>query len=180
MKRIVFIDRDGIINVDPIGDYVKTWKDFKFEDGALAALREICGLGLEIIVISNQAGVGDGVYPEENLWDIHRNMLEVFKQNGVRILEAQYCLHGKNAGCDCRKPATGLFERATQNIRFDRHKTYFIGDKATDVEAGKRFGVKTIFVLTGHGQQDLPKLKGKLKPDHVAANLAEAVKLLSL
>lgn len=179
INGIVFIDRDGVINVDPIGDYVKTWEDFHFEKGALEALKKISDLGLEIILISNQAGVGDGAYPESALWDIHCKMLEEFKKNGIMIRATHYCLHGKQAGCHCRKPETGLFEEAVKGLPYDPQKTYFIGDKATDVEAGKRFGIKTIFVRTGHGRCDEEKLTGKLKPDYIVNSLADTVKIFA-
>ena len=177
-KEIIFIDRDGVINVDPIGDYVKTWEEFRFEPGALQALKRISALGLEIILISNQAGIGDGVYLESALWDIHRKMLAEFKKAGISIRSTHYCLHGKTAGCKCRKPETGLFQQAVQGIDFVPSQTYFVGDKATDVEAGKRFGIKTIFVRTGHGRFDEKKLTGKRKPDYIVNTLAEVVEIL--
>ena len=176
--RIVFIDRDGVINVDKIGGYITSWEEFRFEKGALEALKTIGGLGLEIILISNQAGVGDGVYPESALWGIHAKMMKEFETKGIRIRSSHYCLHGKNAGCRCRKPETGLFKEAARGILYDPQKTYFIGDKATDVEAGKRFGIKTIFVRTGHGKPDEPKLTGPLKPDYLVNSLAVAAAIL--
>ena len=179
VKRIVFIDRDGVINVDPIGDYIKRWEDFKFETGALEALRKISDAGLGIIIISNQAGVGDGVYPESALWDIHTKMMNVFKKEGISILASHFCLHGKQAGCKCRKPEIGLFTEAVKGLNVDLKKTYFIGDKATDMEAGRRFGVKTIFVRTGHGPYDEPLLKGKLVPNHIVNSLPEAAAIVT-
>lgn len=177
-SSIIFIDRDGVINVDPIGDYIKSWKTFKFEAGALEALREISNLGFEIILISNQAGIGDGVYPERELWNIHANLLEIFKQEGIRVSAGVYCLHGKKAGCKCRKPEIGLFEEASRFLNFNRSETFFIGDKLSDVQAGKRFGLKTIMVMTGHGKLEKSQAVGKHKPDHVADNLADAVHFL--
>lgn len=175
---IVFIDRDGVINVDPIGDYVKSWAEFRFEDGVLEALRAITDLGIEIILISNQAGVGDGVYSESALRDIQEKMLQVFEKHGIRIRSSHYCLHGKRAGCKCRKPEIGLFQEAVKGISYEPKQTYFIGDKATDVEAGKRFGIKTIFVRTGHGKNDEAKLKGSLLPDVIVDKLQDAVEVL--
>lgn len=179
MKRLVFIDRDGVINVDPIGDYVKSWKEFRFEDGALEALKKLSDHGWDIIVISNQAGVGDGIFPESALWDIHRRMMEVFKKNGIRIRSAHYCLHGKKGGCSCRKPEIGLFKKAVEGLEYDARHTYFVGDKATDVEAGKRFGIKTIFVRTGHGRIDEPKLTGPLEPDFKVDHVLQAAEILN-
>ncbi len=179
MKRIVFIDRDGVINVDPVGDYVKTWEQFRFEKGALQALKTISDSGLGIILISNQAGVGDGVFPESALWDVHEKMMKEFAKNEIQILSSHYCLHGKQHGCKCRKPETGLFQQAVNGLRYDSRKTYFIGDKATDVEAGKRFGIRTIFVRTGHGRMDESRLKGKLKPDFIVETILEASALVT-
>src|SRR5688572_14983415 len=88
--RLVFIDRDGVINVDYIGDYVKTWKDFHFEKGALTALKKLTADGYKIIIISNQAGIGDKVYPESALWDIHKKMLGVFRKKGIRIHSSHF------------------------------------------------------------------------------------------
>lgn len=176
--RLLFIDRDGVINVDPMGDYIKRWEDFRFEKGVLKALKDFIKLGLEIVIVSNQAGIGDGVYPEAALWKIHRRMLEEFKKQGIRIRSSHYCLHGKNEGCACRKPQIGLFKEAVKGVAYDPAQTFFIGDKATDMEAGKRFGIKTIFVRTGHGKIDEPKLQGDLKPDYKVDALPDVVELL--
>ena len=176
ISKIVFIDRDGVINVDPIGDYVKTWKDFRFEQGVLPALKNLTVRGYKIILISNQAGIGDGVYPESALWEIHRKMLVEFKKRGIKILASHFCLHGKQAGCKCRKPETGLFKKAVKGIRFDRKNTFFIGDKVTDVAAGKRFKIRTILVRTGHGKSDESRLTPKLQPDFIVNRLSDAIK----
>lgn len=175
---VIFIDRDGVINVDPIGDYIKSWKKFRFETGSLAALKKITDLGYEIIIISNQAGIGDKVYPERELWNIHSNMMKVFAKEGIRVSAGIYCLHGKNAGCKCRKPEIGLFKKAAKHISFDLPRTFFIGDKISDVQAGKRFGLKTIMVMTGHGKLEARQAVGKNKPTHIAKNLFDSVKYL--
>jgi histidinol-phosphate phosphatase family protein len=175
-RRVVFIDRDGVINVDPIEDYVKRWEDFRFHDGVLEGLRRLSEADFKIILISNQAGVGDGVYPEKALWDIHHKMLDVFQMEGIHIYSSYYCLHGKEAGCECRKPKTGLFRKAGQNgLVFDRGQTYFVGDKSTDVEAGKSFGLRTILVRTGHGRGHEAACAGALKPDAIVDNFQQAV-----
>lgn len=179
-EKIVFIDRDGIINVDPIGDYIKRWEDFRFENGALEGLRILSEAAYKIIVISNQAGVGDGIYPEAALWDIHSHMLRELAHHKINIQDAFYCLHGKKAGCKCRKPEIGLFLQAEKKYSINKQKTFFIGDKATDIAAGSKFGLKTIFVLTGHGPLDRPKLKSQgLVPDHIVNSLPEAARIIT-
>lgn len=174
-SKIIFIDRDGVINEDLIGDYIKKWEDFRFIPGSIEALRKLNQEGYELVIISNQAGVGDGVYTNEALNDITDKMVEELRKNSVRIKGIYYCLHGKDAGCDCRKPNTGLFVQAAHDIEFNPSETYFIGDKATDVEAGKNFGLKTLFVLTGHGRIDEAKFNGSLQPEKVFPSIQEAV-----
>jgi D-glycero-D-manno-heptose 1,7-bisphosphate phosphatase len=174
-EKIIFIDRDGVINEDPIGDYIKRWEDFRFITGALTALRRLAETGFRIVIVSNQAGIGDGAYPEAALKEITKNMLEHLKREGIRVRSIYYCLHGKQAGCDCRKPKTGLFVKAEQDISFDREQTFFIGDKTSDIEAGKAFGLRTILVLTGHGKSDLGKLRKDLEPEQISPSIVEAV-----
>ncbi|GEM_PF-112506 len=174
--KVVFVDRDGVINADPIGDYIKRWEDFHFHEGVPENLKRLTEAGYKIILISNQAGVGDGVYPEEALWEIHEKMLESLKDRGVEIHASYFCLHGKDAGCDCRKPKLGLFRKAAQNsLVFDHSRTYFIGDKVSDMEAGKNFGLRTILVRTGHGPEHEALCQGPLQPDAITNNFQEAV-----
>ncbi len=175
VSRVVFVDRDGVVNEDPF-DYVTRWEDFRFHEGVLPGLKRLTEASYKIILISNQAGVGDGVYPESALWDIHRRMLEVFKQERIHLQAAYYCLHGKQAGCHCRKPKTGLFEKATENgLVFEKRETYFVGDKKADIEAGKNFGLRTILVRTGYGPKEEGLCQGALEPDAVVENFKEAV-----
>ena len=175
VSKIVFIDRDGVINEDPIGDYVKRWEDFRFIPGVLESLKRLVQAGFGIVIISNQAGIGDGEYSKEALNDITDKMMRELKKNGIPIKGIYYCLHGKEANCDCRKPKTGLFKQAAQEISFRPTETYFVGDKQTDVQAGKNFGLRTIFVLTGHGTADQRKLKAEERPEKILPSLGEAV-----
>ena len=174
--RVVFVDRDGVVNHDVIGGYITRWEDFKFHDAVLAGLKRLTQAGYKIVLISNQAGVGDGVYSEKTLKQIHEKMLQVFKKEGIQLNGSYFCLHGKNAGCECRKPKTGLFVEAARNgILFDKSATFFIGDKVTDIEAGKSFGLRTILVRTGYGSDAESECRGPLAPDAVVENFQEAV-----
>ncbi len=173
-RRVVFIDRDGVINVD-LWKYVEFWEEFRFEEGVLDALKELTDQGFDIFIISNQAGVGDGVFTEAAMWDVHEKMVAELGRHGIRILGAQYCTHGKTETCDCRKPKTKLLERAVHGISFDKKKTFFVGDKISDLEAGKNFGVKTILVRTGYGRKAEQQLTEALRPDYIVNNLKKAV-----
>ena len=175
-ERVVFVDRDGVINEDKIGDYIKKWEEFKFHEHVLEGLRRLTEAGFKIILISNQAGVGDGVFTEQDLRKVHEKMLGAFHKEGIRLHGAYFCLHGKEAGCECRKPKTGLFRQAAQNgAVIDPASTYFIGDKSSDIEAGKNFALKTILVRTGYGRNAESECRGKLKPDGVVDHFGQAV-----
>ena len=174
LRKVVFIDRDGVINVD-LWKYVEKWKEFRFEKGALEALKTLTDKSFNIFIISNQAGVGDGIFSEAAMWQVHEKMIAALAKRDIKIRGTRYCPHGKKEKCDCRKPKTQLLEKAVANIAFDRKKTYFVGDKLSDLETGKNFGIKTILVRTGYGQETEEKLTKKLQPDHVVNNLKDAV-----
>ena len=172
-RKTVFIDRDGVINEDLIDDYIKSWNDFRFIPGSIEAIKKLNANGYDIVIISNQAGIGDGLYSESALHDITNRMLQELRHNSVEVKGVYYCLHGKEADCECRKPKTGLFLQAAKDLKFNPAETYFIGDKATDIEAGKTFGFKTLFVLTGHGTLDQPKLVNHLIPEKIFPSIKE-------
>ena len=174
LRRVVFIDRDGVINVD-LWKYVESWEEFRFEEGVVEALKTLTDKGFDIFIISNQAGVGDGVFTETAMWDIHEKMLAELGRHGILIQGAQYCTHGKKENCDCRKPKTRLLEKASHGTLFDKKKTFFVGDKLSDIEAGKNFGVKTILVRTGYGLKAEKQLTEALQPDYIVDNLKDAV-----
>jgi len=176
-EKVIFIDRDGVINVDLMG-YVTRWHDFRFEKDAEYALAKLHAAGYKIIIISNQAGVGDGVFTESEFRKVHDEMVIDLMAKGIPITDAFFCLHGKNDGCACRKPEVGLLEKASEKYHFIAEETWFIGDKATDVQAGKRFGLKTFFVRTGHGKEDEKKFTAEFQPDARAENLASAVETI--
>jgi len=173
-EKVIFVDRDGVINEDKIGGYITRWEEFRFIDGTIEALKQLSDAGFEIVIISNQAGIGDGVYSEKSLNEITKKMLDTLKKRGVKIRGIYYCLHGKQEGCDCRKPKTGLFEQAARKIDFDPGQAYFFGDKASDMEAGLKFGLRNVYVLTGHGEADREKLKEIGQPDTIVPTITEA------
>jgi len=179
--KTIFIDRDGVINKDPGGwtehNYVTSWKDFHFLPGAKAAIRVLNHAGYDIVVISNQAGVGRGFYSEEKLEFINRNMLDEIKRSGGRIKRTYYCIHRKDDDCDCRKPKTGLFGKAEKELGITARGACFIGDGVMDVAAGKKAGMRTMLVLSGKSRPGDIK-KWKAKPDFVFKDLREAASFI--
>jgi D-glycero-D-manno-heptose 1,7-bisphosphate phosphatase len=175
LEKVIFIDRDGVVNKD-LWKYVERWDEFEFLPGVLDAFKILKEAGYKTIIISNQAGIGDGIFTESALEDINKNFVRVVTEYGGRIDDMFYCLHGKKAGCACRKPEVGLFEAAAEKWDFDRGATYFIGDKLTDIEAGKRFGLKTVLVKTGYGERDSANITDVNRPDMICSDLNEAVR----
>ncbi len=179
--KAIFIDRDGVINKDPAGwtehSYVTDPKDLHILPGAIEALKLLDRSNIKVIVISNQAGVAKGYFTKEKLAEVTSKMLDEIGKKGTRIEEVYYCMHQDKDNCNCRKPETGMLERAISKYNIDTRETYFIGDGEVDVIAGKRMGLRTIFVLSGKtSREDMRKWLAK--PDYVFNDLLAAVKWL--
>ena len=176
--KALFIDRDGVINKDPGGwtkySYVTEPKDLHFLPGSLDALRLLRDSGIGVIVVSNQAGVSKGYFTEGRLNEINDRMLKEISSHGGNVIAVYYCIHKDEDRCSCRKPGTGLFEMAARKYDIDFNDTYIIGDAKGDIEAGRRLGMKTIFVLSGKTPEGEMK-KWKDKPDYVFRDLLGAV-----
>ena len=176
MLKVIFLDRDGVINKYP-GDhqYVTSLRAFKFLPGSLWAIKALSKAGFKIFVVSNQAGVSKGLYSKTELDNITRFMLKGVKEAGGRIEKVLYCLHTEKMNCSCRKPKIGLLKKVVSGKKVDFDNSYFIGDSLVDVKTGKTFGAKTILVFTGR-----EKLKNApvwdVQPDFVAKTLKDAAK----
>ena len=152
--KTIFLDRDGVINRNPPNKgYVKKWEEFTFIPNARKAIRELTESGYRIIVVTNQAGIGRGLYSEEDLADIHSRMVAEISKTGGRIDAVYYCPHHPDAGCECRKPKPGMLARAAREHNIELENAYLIGDTTTDIEAGKSVGTTAFLVLTGLGQE---------------------------
>ena len=179
--KVAFLDRDGVINKFPgNGKYVTKVKDFHFLPGAREAIRDLTQAGYTLFVISNQAGVGKGVYSRDKLQRITRKMLTGVRRAGGKIKKVYYCTHRSDEGCDCRKPEIASIAKALKSLgktlAFAK-KSYFIGDTVTDMAAGRNAGCQTIFVLSG--RSNVARLKKKrIKATHVARNLLAASEII--
>lgn len=183
--KVVFLDRDGVINKYP-GDseYVKSWSEFHFLPKVKPALKKLNAKGFKIFIVSNQAGVSKGIYPKGNLDLITKNMLKELKDAHIDIAGVHYCIHRPEDNCACRKPKTGLIDTAIAKLKdagekIDYHDSYFIGDTIRDVETGKAAGLKTILVFSG---KETPGNSNNWKtlPDFTAQDLSKAVEQLLL
>ena len=179
--KIAFLDRDGVINEFPgNGNYVTKVKDFHFISGSLEAIRDLTEAGYALFIISNQAGVGKGVYSKDKLDRITRKMLKGIKEAGGRIKKVFYCTHRSDAGCDCRKPEIASIKKGLKSVSkslASAKHAFFVGDTVSDIAAGRNAGCKTIFVLSGRSNESRLKIK-RIHPDHITKNLLEASKII--
>ena len=162
MKKAIFLDRDGTINVEK--DYIYKSEDLVFEEGTIDALKTFKNLGYILIVVSNQSGIARGYFTEEDLNIFNNNMNEILKKNGVEITEFYCCPHHPDGigeykkVCECRKPNNKMIEDAIKKYNIDREKSYMIGDKTSDIGAGIKSNLKTVLVKTGYGLKDMEKI----------------------
>ncbi|MBI4778757.1 D-glycero-beta-D-manno-heptose 1,7-bisphosphate 7-phosphatase [Candidatus Desantisbacteria bacterium] len=149
VQRVVFLDRDGVINKKLEGDYVKSYDEFIFLPGVIEAIKRIKQKGLMVIVITNQSGIGRGIMSEDDLTKVHKQMLAEMKKEGATIDAIYYCPHSPDNGCDCRKPKDGLFKQALMDFNIDMKNSWMIGDEQKDIEAGEKAGCKTYLLSKG-------------------------------
>jgi D-glycero-D-manno-heptose 1,7-bisphosphate phosphatase len=140
--RALFLDRDGVINVNH--GHVGSKDRFEFIPGVFELVREANDRDYLVIVVTNQSGVARGFYTEQQFLDLSQWMREEFAKKGARIDRVYYCPHHPDAGqgeykirCDCRKPAAGMFFRAAAEHDIDLGASIFIGDNVTDFQAAK-------------------------------------------
>ena len=147
--KTLFLDRDGVINFRLIDDYVKTWDEFKFEEGALEAIKIFTKHFDTIVVVTNQQGVAKGLMSEEDLISIHNKMKKEIEENGARVDQIYYCTAFRHEHHFCRKPSVGMGLRARKEFPIIRFKdSVMVGDSISDMEFGKKLNMQTVFIST--------------------------------
>lgn len=169
-KRAVFLDRDGVLMED--ANYVGHVDRVILIPDVPAALHRLRDAGFHLFVVTNQSGVARGYFSREAVEQIHRHLDQQFRQHGVWIDRYYVCPHHPQDNCNCRKPQPRFLRDAAQTYNLNLALCYMVGDRASDIEAGKNAGTKTVLVLTGAGHQTLTE--GVSRPDHVADNLSAA------
>ena len=147
--KTLFLDRDGVINVRLVGDYIKNWDEFKFEEGVLEAIKIFIKHFDTILVVSNQQGISKGLMSEDDLNSIHTKMKQEIIKAGGRIDEIYYCKALSKENNFCRKPSVGMGLKARKqfkNIRFK--ESVMVGDSISDMKFGKRLKMQTVFIST--------------------------------
>ena len=150
--KVIFLDRDGVINNGGETAFVNQPSDFQFIDGSLEAIRLLTEAGWRIFIVTNQGGIAAGFLTESTLIEIHKQMLVEINVSGGCIEAIYYCRHSSDENCLCRKPKPGMLLQAKDAHGLDFTNAYMIGDWITDIQAAERADVTPIAVLTGRGQ----------------------------
>jgi D-glycero-D-manno-heptose 1,7-bisphosphate phosphatase len=152
--KTIFLDRDGVINKEV--NYLYKIKDFEFINGVFDACTYFQDLNYSIIIISNQSGIGRGIYSEDDFLKINKWMLNEFSARDISILDTFYCPHEPNTNCSCRKPKPGMFIEAKKKHIINMSHSWMIGDKESDIKSANLAGINnTILVRSGHKVDEL-------------------------
>ena len=172
----VFLDRDGVLNRKlPEGAYVSDWAQFEWLPGVVDAIARMNRAGLMVIVVSNQRGIALGRLTDAQLNQIHGNMQSFLAGQDARLDAIYYCPHD-NGQCNCRKPDIGMFEQAFQKFPdANPGNSVLMGDALSDIEAGRRLGMRTVFIRGDPSRQKVGSTTGAELADAVANSLLEAV-----
>lgn len=180
LRRAVFLDRDGTINVEK--DYLYRSEEFEFLPGVPEAIALLKRAGYLVIVVTNQSGVARGYYRESDVALLHDHLQRQLRNYDTAIDAFYLCPHHPSDGigeyrrdCDCRKGAPGMLLRAAAEHRIDLSASFMIGDKLADVEAGLAAGCRSILVLTGYGRQSLSKLPPEISSFPDLSSAASAI-----
>jgi D-glycero-D-manno-heptose 1,7-bisphosphate phosphatase len=146
LKKVIFLDRDGIL-FEEHGNYTYLDEQIRYVPHIEEALRTLRDRGYEFILITNQGGVGKGLYTIERVEEIHAGMQAHFARHGIEFLEMYFCPHHPvTSNCLCRKPDSQMLEKAIARFGIDAGESWFIGDNERDQEAGEKAGVRTLLV----------------------------------
>ena len=179
-QKAVFLDRDGTINKET--DLLKNVSQLRLLPNVGKAIKKLNLLKYLVIIITNQPVIARGWATEQDVDYAHFVLLERLKRAGARVQGIYYCPHHPNANlkqyrirCACRKPNIGMIKKALRIFNIDPNKSFIVGDRTADILAGKRAGLKSILVKTGHGGRDK---KYPVTADFQAKNLYRAVDIV--
>ena len=172
-NKFVVLDRDGTIVIDR--NYLSDPDGLQFLPGAAEGLQAMTRQGWRLIVITNQSGVGRGLFPLERLQQMNRRLAQMFDSSGARLERIYYCPHRPEDECDCRKPKLKLMQQAASELGFDPADAVVIGDKNSDVEFGRQARATTMLIADAAGAADATV---PIAADYVVRDLREAARIL--
>ncbi|AKL97611.1 D-glycero-alpha-D-manno-heptose-1,7-bisphosphate 7-phosphatase [Endomicrobium proavitum] len=173
----VFLDRDGTVIFDR--NYLSSPKQVKLYAYAADSINKLRNAGFKVIVVTNQSGVGRGMFTQKDLKKVNDKFIFLLKKSGAKIDGLYYCPHIDEDKCLCRKPNTGMVLQAAKDHGIDLKNSYTVGDSVRDYLLGNNSGGKGVLVLTGHGKKQVEKVKNeKIKPLSVCKTLKHATELI--
>lgn len=157
-RAAVFLDRDGTVIVE--ADYLADPAGLALIEGADRAIRRLASSGLAVVLVTNQSGIARGLYDEADYHAVNGRLREMLKVGGAALDGTYYCPHHPDFSgpCDCRKPRTALYLRAASELGLDLAKSFYVGDKPTDVEPARTLGGTGILVRTGYGRESVDEV----------------------
>lgn len=185
MNRAVFLDRDGTIN-EEMGyiNHPDRFKIFPFIPESISLLNQ---LNYKVIIVTNQSGVARGYFTESLVIKLHRKLIKYLKENNAHIDAIYYCPHHPTEGtgkyklnCNCRKPKSGMIDRAVKELKIDLNRSYLIGDRYKDIVFAKKMKIRAGLVMTGYGKGEYlyQRKSWKVMPDIIGENLLEIVRFI--
>lgn len=169
--KIVFLDRDGTINAAGPGEFVHRVSDWRWLPGAVEALQALQAAGFSLAVVTNQSGIGHGLYTEADMRAVNAHMQKQLAASGVTLAAMVFCPHRRDAGCGCRKPAVGMARQIEGEVGLiDYGASWAVGDKPSDAGFGRALGTRTALIRSRHWQ---PAGLGE-EPDVIVDSLREA------
>lgn len=148
--KAVLIDRDGTVIVDPPDERVNTDDEIQLFPDTLESFKLLADNDFAVILISNQAGIAEGLLNEEDFYRLHNKVLDMLAPSGVKILKTYMCPHSPEDNCACRKPKPAMLLQAAKDFGIDLPSTYMVGDRQSDIMAGVNAGTKTVLVKTAN------------------------------
>jgi D-glycero-D-manno-heptose 1,7-bisphosphate phosphatase len=176
-RRAVFLDRDGTVS-EEVG-YMREPSRFALFAWTGRSIRRINEAGLAAVLVTNQSGVGRGYFDSARVDEVHHALEDEIAKQQARLDGIYYCPHHPEEGCECRKPGPGMLHRASRDLDIELTRSFMVGDRYTDILAGRSVGARTILVLSGAGKgQQEEHRNAPVQPDHVVATLEDAVDLI--
>jgi len=159
--KAVFLDRDGVINVDK--GYIYKIDDFEFKEDIFELLKFLQKKGFSLFIITNQSGIGRGYYTLKDFEKLNNYMIEELKKKNINIKEVAFCPHHPSDNCECRKPKPGMILKLMEKYKIDIETSILIGDKMSDIQAGQNAGIKRNYLVKDSLKEIIDKLKKDLK-----------------
>ncbi|MBI3831218.1 MAG: HAD family hydrolase [Planctomycetes bacterium] len=173
LRKAVFLDRDGVINVFPgPGKFVLKWDEFIFMPQVQKNLQRLRARGFFLALVTNQSGVGRGLMELDTLHEIHKRMQQ--ELDHARLDAIYYCPHHPDEGCACRKPSAFMLQQAARDHALDLTRSFLVGDSGRDIEMGRAAGCRTA-LCREHLPPSIEAMQERYQPERLFKTLAEAV-----